>query len=199
MCKAFVIYFPFRNYYIYSISLHQLFCLLLACVLHSIIKMELPCAYLPTGRLYGERHVRGKWACRQCETLVQTPVPAQIIGKGIPYTGLLVQILVANYHGQLGKVGTIRISHLPSGRKLPLTGGIMMKPKIQEDMLEGIESNIEITERNIGWLKKELASLRINNGPVEQRRVIRQQLSILQDTLQLLKIRRVYASEVTVH
>jgi hypothetical protein len=75
----------------------------------------------------------------------------------------------------------------------------MMKPKIQEDMLEGIESNIEITERNIGWLKKELASLRINNGPVEQRRVIRQQLSILQDTLQLLKIRRVYASEVTVH
>jgi transposase len=24
-----------------------------------------------------EQHVRGKWACRQCETLIQAPVPAQ--------------------------------------------------------------------------------------------------------------------------
>ncbi len=130
---------------------------------------------------------------------VALTMPAQIIDKGILYAGLLVQILVANYQGQLRKLGTIRISHLPSGRKLPLIGRIMMKPKIQEDMLEGIESNIEITERNIGWLRKELASLRISDGPVEQRKVIRKQLSILQDTLQLLKIRRVYASEVTVH
>ena len=31
-----------------------------------------------------EQHVRGKWACRQCETLIQAPVPAQVIDKGIP-------------------------------------------------------------------------------------------------------------------
>ncbi len=36
-----------------------------------------------------ERHIRGKWACRRCETLVQAPVPAHVIDKGIPTTGLL--------------------------------------------------------------------------------------------------------------
>ena len=44
-----------------------------------------------------ERHVRGKWVCRQCETLVQAPVPAHIIDKGIPTAGLLAQVLVAKY------------------------------------------------------------------------------------------------------
>ncbi|KPX09267.1 putative transposase [Pseudomonas syringae pv. daphniphylli] len=31
-----------------------------------------------------EQHVRGKWARRQCETLIQAPVPAQVIDKGTP-------------------------------------------------------------------------------------------------------------------
>ncbi len=44
-----------------------------------------------------ERHVRGKWACRQCQTLVQAPVPAHVIDKGIPTTGLLAQVLVAKF------------------------------------------------------------------------------------------------------
>lgn len=44
-----------------------------------------------------ERHVRGKWVCRQCETLVQAPVAPHIIDKGIPTAGLLAQVLVAKY------------------------------------------------------------------------------------------------------
>jgi transposase len=44
-----------------------------------------------------ERHVRGKWACRHCEKLVQAPVPAHVIDKGIPTTGLLAQVLVAKF------------------------------------------------------------------------------------------------------
>lgn len=96
-------------------------------------------------------------------------------------------------------VGTIRIWRPPRGRDLPLAGVIMTKQKNQEDMLKEIESNIELTARNIAWLKKELASQRITDGPLEQRIVIRQQLSILRDTLQVLKIRRVYGLEVTVH
>jgi transposase len=48
-----------------------------------------------------ERHVRGKWACTECQTLVQAPVAAHIIDKGIPTTGLLAQVLVAKYADHL--------------------------------------------------------------------------------------------------
>ena len=48
-----------------------------------------------------ERHVRGKWVCRQCETLVQAPVPAHVIDKGIPTAGLLAHVLVAKYQDHL--------------------------------------------------------------------------------------------------
>ena len=44
-----------------------------------------------------ERHSRGKWACTQCETLVQAPVPVHVIDKGIPTTGLLAHVLIAKY------------------------------------------------------------------------------------------------------
>lgn len=44
-----------------------------------------------------ERHVRGKWACRCCEKLVQAPVPAHVIDKGIPTASLLAQVLVAKF------------------------------------------------------------------------------------------------------
>ena len=42
-----------------------------------------------------ERHVRGKWVCNDCETLIQAPVPAQVIDKGIPTAGLLAQVMIA--------------------------------------------------------------------------------------------------------
>ncbi|MBV5296123.1 MAG: transposase, partial [Curvibacter lanceolatus] len=44
-----------------------------------------------------QRHVRGKRACGQCQTLIQAPVPAEVIDKGIPTSGLLAQVLVAKY------------------------------------------------------------------------------------------------------
>ena len=48
-----------------------------------------------------ERHIRGKWTCTQCQILIQAPVPAQIIDKGIPTSGLLAQVLVAKYSDHL--------------------------------------------------------------------------------------------------
>jgi transposase len=48
-----------------------------------------------------ERHVRGKWVCNQCETLVQAPVAPHVIDKGIPTAGLLAQVLVAKYSDHL--------------------------------------------------------------------------------------------------
>jgi len=44
-----------------------------------------------------ERHIRGKWVCGQCETLIQAPVAAHIIDKGLPTAGLLAQVLVAKF------------------------------------------------------------------------------------------------------
>ena len=48
-----------------------------------------------------ERHIRGKWVCRPCETLIEAPVAAHIIDKGIPATGLLAQVLIAKYADHL--------------------------------------------------------------------------------------------------
>ena len=56
--------------------------------------------YVP-GVFTVERHIRGKWVCAQCETLVQAPVAPHIIDKGIPSTGLLAQVLVAKYADHL--------------------------------------------------------------------------------------------------
>ncbi|PNE58863.1 IS66 family transposase [Paraburkholderia fungorum] len=42
-----------------------------------------------------ERHIRGKWVCKNCETLIQAPVPAHVIDKGHPDHGLLASVLVA--------------------------------------------------------------------------------------------------------
>ena len=58
-----------------------------------------------------ERHVRGKWVCKHCETLVQAPVAPHIIDKGIPTTGLLAQVLVAKY-----------LDHLPLYRQENIFG-----------------------------------------------------------------------------
>ena len=48
-----------------------------------------------------ERHIRGKWVCDNCETLIQEPGPAQVIDKGIPTAGLLAQVMIAKYADHL--------------------------------------------------------------------------------------------------
>lgn len=56
--------------------------------------------YVP-GVFSVERHIRGKWACGHCETLIQAPVDAHVIDKGIPTSGLLAQVLVAKFADHL--------------------------------------------------------------------------------------------------
>jgi transposase len=69
--------------------------------------------YTP-GTFTVERHVRGKWACSKCQTLVQAPVPAHIIDKGLATAGLMAHVTVAKYidhqplyrqEGILGRAG----------------------------------------------------------------------------------------------
>jgi transposase len=57
------------------------------------------CARLACLPLNG--HVRGKWVCDDCETLIQAPVPAQVIDKGIPTAGLLAQVMIAKFSDHL--------------------------------------------------------------------------------------------------
>jgi transposase len=56
-------------------------------------------------------HIRGKWACRSCNTLKQAPVPAQVIDKGMATASLLAHVLVSKY-----------LDHLPLYRQEHIFG-----------------------------------------------------------------------------
>jgi transposase len=56
--------------------------------------------YMP-GVFSVHRHVRGKWVCACCQTLVQVPVEPHVIDKGIPTPGLLAQVLINKFADHL--------------------------------------------------------------------------------------------------
>jgi transposase len=56
--------------------------------------------YVP-GSLRVERHVRGRWACRACERVLQEAMPAHVIDKGLPSEALLAQVAIAKYDDHL--------------------------------------------------------------------------------------------------
>lgn len=48
-------------------------------------------------RFFVHRHIRSKYACRQCQTVLAAPLPAQVIDKGLAAPGLLAQVLISKY------------------------------------------------------------------------------------------------------
>ena len=48
-------------------------------------------------QFFVHRHIRGKWACKCCQTLVQEPVDPQIIDKGMPTAGLVAHTTVSRF------------------------------------------------------------------------------------------------------
>lgn len=48
-------------------------------------------------QFFVHRHIRGKWACKCCQLLVQEPVAPHIIDKGLPAEGLLAYLLVSRF------------------------------------------------------------------------------------------------------
>lgn len=48
-------------------------------------------------RFFVHRHIRPKYACRQCQTVTAAPLPAQVIDKGLAAPGLLAQVLISKY------------------------------------------------------------------------------------------------------
>ncbi len=53
------------------------------------------------GRYKVIRHVRPKFACEHCETLVQAPAPSRPIARGLAGPGLLAHVLVSKYADHL--------------------------------------------------------------------------------------------------
>ena len=96
--------------------------------------------------------IRGKWACEQCETLIQAPVPAQVIDKDIPTAGLLAQVLVAKYADHLPLYRQERIFGR-AGLTIPRstlaewvgTCGVRLQPLV--DALRGIERDFRVQLR----------------------------------------------------
>ena len=60
-----------------------------------------------------------------------------------------------------------------------------------ERLLEGINKNIEITEKQIDDLQAELNELHQGEATISFRKIT-QKLSVLKENLHLLKVRRVY-------
>jgi transposase len=52
-------------------------------------------------QFFVHRHIRGKYTCACCQTVMAAPMPAQIIDKGIPAPGLLAQVIIAKYDDHL--------------------------------------------------------------------------------------------------
>jgi transposase len=52
-------------------------------------------------QFFVHRHIRGKYACVCCNTVLAASMPAQIIDKGIPAPGLLAQVIVAKHDDHL--------------------------------------------------------------------------------------------------
>jgi transposase len=52
-------------------------------------------------QFFVHRHIRGKYACVCCNTVLAAPMPAQIIDKGIPAAGLLAQVIIAKHDDHL--------------------------------------------------------------------------------------------------
>ena len=57
-------------------------------------------------QFFVHRHIRGKWACKCCQILMQEPVEPQIIDSGIPTSGLVAHTLVSRF-----------VDHLPYYRQ----------------------------------------------------------------------------------
>lgn len=48
-------------------------------------------------QFFVHRHIRGKWACKCCQTLTQEPVDPHVIDKGMPTAGLVAYTTVSRF------------------------------------------------------------------------------------------------------
>ena len=68
-------------------------------------------------KFFVHRHIRGKYACRTCQTMEAAPVPAQIIEGGMASPGLLTWLAVSKYADHLP---LYRLEEIASRQQVPL-------------------------------------------------------------------------------
>ena len=68
-------------------------------------------------KFFVHRHIRGKYACRTCQTLETAPAPAQIIEGGMASAGLLTWLAVSKYADHLP---LYRLEEIADRQQVPL-------------------------------------------------------------------------------
>ena len=110
-------------------------------------------------------HIRGKYACVCCQTILAAAMPAQVIDKGIPAAGLLAQVIVAKFDDHLPLFRQEEI-YQRSGVFIPRSSmggwvgqcGVRLLPLVQamtkhllaQGVLHGDETSVKLLQPGLG-------------------------------------------------
>lgn len=112
-----------------------------------------------------QRHIRGKYACACCQTVLAASMPAQIIDKGIPAAGLLAQVILAKHDDHLPLYRQEEIyrrsgAHIPRSSMASWIGqcGVRLEPLVQalkehlltQSVIHGDETPIKLLAPGTG-------------------------------------------------
>ena len=110
-------------------------------------------------------HIRGKYACACCQTILAAALPAQVIDKGIPAAGLLAQVIIAKFDDHLPLFRQEEI-YQRSGVFIPRSSmggwvgqcGVRLSPLVQamtkhllaQGVLHGDETPVKLLQPGLG-------------------------------------------------
>lgn len=116
-------------------------------------------------QFFVHRHIRGKYTCVCCQTVMAASMPAQIIDKGIPAAGLLAQVIIAKFDDHLPLFRQEEI-YRRSGATIPRSSmagwvgqcGVRLLPLVQamtqhllaQGVLHGDETPVKLLQPGLG-------------------------------------------------
>ena len=116
-------------------------------------------------QFFVHRHIRGKYTCACCQTVLAASMPAQIIDKGIPAAGLLAQVILAKHDDHLPLYRQEEIyrrsgAHIPRSSMAGWIGqcGVRLEPLVQalkehllaQSVIHGDETPIKLLAPGTG-------------------------------------------------
>lgn len=116
-------------------------------------------------QFFVHRHIRGKYTCACCQTVLAAKMPAQIIDKGIPAAGLLAQVILAKHDDHLPLYRQEEIyrrsgAHIPRSSMASWIGqcGVSLEPLVQalkehllaQSVIHGDETPIKLLAPGTG-------------------------------------------------